>query len=226
MSVLGAAEAAAERPLPQPAQGVDQALAPIQAQAEAIAQGVQGQPLPDWLRLRGSGGPEWPLENQAVVEALLEDARRHLGSTDLTASVCKTLATDCGSDHSAASGPESAHSRPSQLAAHEPVRTYLLFASRSLGKHALRELFALASGRGELRILFRGVDEGESLIGFAASLRRLLEGLDPPPNVLLDPTPFRTYGITAVPTLIALDRDGADWTERARVAGLMHTGWL
>ncbi|MEA3643524.1 MAG: TrbC family F-type conjugative pilus assembly protein, partial [Lamprobacter sp.] len=217
---------AAELMLDQAEQGVDQALAPIRAQAGAIAQGVEGQPLPAWLQVPDQTGMESRFKDHAVLDALLDEARQHLGSADLTASICETLASDCALDSRSSNVPAPADVDPPPLATGAPSRTYLLFASRSLGEAALRELFALASVRPELRILFRGVDEGESLIAFAASLRGLLEGLDPPPNVLLDPTPFRTYGITAVPTLIALERDGTDWTERARVAGLINTGWL
>lgn len=210
----------------QAEQGIDQALAPIRAQAEAIARSIEGQPLPAWLQVPDQTGTESSFKDPAVVDGLLEDARQHLGSADLTASICETLASDCALDGRSSSVPEPADSDPFQPATNAPSRTYLLFASRSLGEAALRELFSLASGRPELRILFRGVDEDESLIAFAASLRGLLEGLDPPPNVLLDPTPFRTYGITAVPTLILLEREGTAWRERARVAGLMSTGWL
>jgi len=211
----------------QAEQGIDQALAPIRAQAQAIAQHVEGQPLAAWLQVPDQTGTESSVKDHAVVvDGLLEDARQHLGSAGLTASICETLASDCALDGSPSNVPEPADSDPSQPATEESSRTYVMFASRSLGEAALRELFSLASGRPELRILFRGVDEGESLIAFAASLRGLLEGLDPPPNVLLDPTPFRTYGITAVPTLILLERDGTNWRERARVAGLMRTDWL
>ncbi len=227
MTVVGAG-AAAEWPMVQAEQGVDQALSPIRAQAQAIAQRVEGQPLPAWLRA------QVPLDRRVQpglnapddLSGLLEDARQHVGSVDRMRSVCSTLGTDCGLDEGASSVSKSAAADPSLRLSPELNRTYLLFASRSLGEASLRELFALASGRPELRILFRGVDEGESLIAFAASLRGLLEGLDPPPNVLLDPTPFRTYGITAVPTLLALDGEGTEWTERARVAGLMSTRWL
>ncbi|WP_200250247.1 TrbC family F-type conjugative pilus assembly protein [Lamprobacter modestohalophilus] len=217
---------ASEQKSDQTEQGIDQALAPIRAQAEAIARSIEGQPLPAWLQAPDQTGTESSFKDPAVVDGLLEDARQHLGSEDLTASICETLASDCALDGRSSSVPEPADSDPFQPTKNAPSRTYLLFASRSLGEAALRELFSLASGRPELRILFRGVDDGESLIAFAASLRELLEGLEPPPNVLLDPTPFRTYGITAVPTLILLEREGTAWRERARVAGLMSTGWL
>ncbi|MFP4280890.1 MAG: TrbC family F-type conjugative pilus assembly protein [Halochromatium sp.] len=207
-------------------QGVDQALAPIRTQAEAIAQAVEGEPLPAWLRVPLQADTELGLPDPSVVEGLLEDARQRLEFVDLSMSVCESLATDCARDDRSSGNSGPAESDSSQRATGELSRTYLLFASRSLGEASLRELFALASGRPELSILFRGVDEGESLIAFAASLRELFNGLDPPPNVQLDPTPFRTYGVTAVPTLIALERDGTDWTKRARVAGLMSTDWL
>ena len=55
------------------------------------------------------------------------------------------------------------------------------------------------------------------------SLKPLLQDLDPPPTVLLDPTPFRTHGITVVPTLVATAADGR---EIARVSGLASSRWL
>ncbi|MEA1053782.1 hypothetical protein U5801_28820, partial [Lamprobacter modestohalophilus] len=170
--------AAAEVTINQDAQGVDQALAPIRAQAQSIAQRVEGQPLPAWLQVPSDLHPQQGLTDPVDLGVVLEDARLHLGSADLTASICETLATDCALDDRSSSVPEPADSNPSQPATGEPSRTYLLFASRSLGEAALRELFSLASGRPELRILFRGVDEDESLIAFAASLRELLEGLE------------------------------------------------
>ena len=211
MTLVGAA---AELTMVQAEQGVDQALSPIRAQAQAIAQRVEGQALPAWLRVPLPTDTDSGLSDHAVMDGLLEDARQRMESAELTASICETLAADCARDDRSPGDSGPADSDPSQPSAREPSRTYLLFASRSLGEAPLRELFRLASGRPELRILFRGVDEGESLIAFAASLRGLLEGLDPPPNVLLDPTPFRTYGITAVPTLLALD--GRDRVDRAR----------
>ena len=72
-------------------------------------------------------------------------------------------------------------------------------------------------------MLFRGIGAGESLLDFMLELRPLLAGLDPPPNVLLDPTPFRRYAITAVPTIVATAPDGS---ELARVSGLASSSWL
>jgi conjugal transfer pilus assembly protein TraW len=198
----------------QAEEGMDQSLAPIRAQAHAIAAEIEGQPLPEWLRASGTG-TSTSMGEVNDVHGLLQDARQHLSDGESQAAVCEALDADCGlprSDGEVAATTESAQ-----------PRTFLVFVSRSLGDVQLRELFALGSGRSDLRILFRGVDEGESLIAFVASLRPLLEGLDPPPNVLLDPTPFRTHDILAVPSLVALGPDGS---EQARVAGLASTRWL
>jgi conjugal transfer pilus assembly protein TraW len=98
-----------------------------------------------------------------------------------------------------------------------------VFASRSLGDGQLRDLFAFAAAQPDTRVLFRGIGADESLLDFLGSLRPLLAGLDPPPNVLLDPTPFRAQAVTSVPTIVATAPDGS---ELARVSGLADTRWL
>ena len=184
------------------------------AQAHAIAAEIEGQPLPEWLRASGTG-TSTSMGDVNDVHGLLQDARQRLSDGESQAAVCEALDADCGlprSDGEVAATTDSAQ-----------PRTFLVFVSRSLGDAQLRELFALGSGRSDMRILFRGVDEGESLIDFVAALRPLLEGLDPPPTVLLDPTPFRTHGIMAVPTLVAT---GSGREEQARVSGLASSRWL
>ena len=198
----------------QAAEGMDQSLAPIRAQAHAIAAEIEGQPLPEWLRASRTG-TSTSMGDLNDVHGLLQDARQRLSDGESQAAVCESLDADCGL-------PRSVGEVATTTGSAQPW-TFLVFVSRSLGDAQLRELFTLGSGRSDLRILFRGVDEGESLIAFVASLRPLLEGIDPPPNVLLDPTPFRTYDILAVPSLVALGPDGS---EQARVAGLASTRWL
>jgi conjugal transfer pilus assembly protein TraW len=86
----------------------------------------------------------------------------------------------------------------------------------------LREIFALASDLPGVRVVFRGVAEGERLMDFIAGIHALLRELDPVPEVVLDPTPFREVGLDVAPVLIARGPEG----ELARVAGLADPAWL
>ncbi len=101
------------------------------------------------------------------------------------------------------------------------TQTITLLVSRALGVAALRDIFATAA-QPEVRVVFRGVAEGEPLIAFIRGIHAELQGLDPMPAVELDPTPFREAGAEAVPLMILSGPDG----EIARVAGLTNPAWL
>jgi conjugal transfer pilus assembly protein TraW len=101
------------------------------------------------------------------------------------------------------------------------VRITVLVSS-SLGEAQLREIFALAAGRPAVHVVFRGVAKDESLKDFVRRVHGLLAGLEPPPDVVIDPKPFRDAGAAVVPLLIATGPDG----EIARVAGLADPAWL
>ncbi|NCA72790.1 MAG: conjugal transfer protein TrbC, partial [Sphingobacteriia bacterium] len=102
-----------------------------------------------------------------------------------------------------------------------PTQTITLLVSRALGAAALRDIFATAA-RPDVRVVFRGVAEGEPLMDFMRAIHAELEGLDPLPTVELDPTPFREACAEAVPLMILSGPDG----EIARVAGLSDPAWL
>ncbi|MFE8032859.1 TrbC family F-type conjugative pilus assembly protein [Thiohalocapsa marina] len=186
--------------------GLDEALHEIRQQASAIERQAQSAPQPSWLD-----------QAQAVSDAMLQD----LEPLAEQAAWITECAVEGGACEASDSGSVSAGTAP----AAQPARTvrFTLYVSRSLGEGQLRELFALAVGDRDTRILFRGVAENESLIGFIGSLQPLLAELEPPPTVLLDPTPFRRDAIATVPTLVA---HGPDGTELARVSGLATTDWL
>jgi conjugal transfer pilus assembly protein TraW len=73
-----------------------------------------------------------------------------------------------------------------------------------------------------VRIAFRGVAEDESLMDFVRQIHGLLAGIEPVPEVVLDPTPFAAAGVDIAPVLLAQGPDG----ELARVAGLADPLWL
>ena len=73
-----------------------------------------------------------------------------------------------------------------------------------------------------MRIVFRGVAEGERLMDFIHAIHAELQGIEPVPSVELDPTPFRQSGADAVPLMLLSGPDG----EIARVAGITDPAWL
>jgi conjugal transfer pilus assembly protein TraW len=94
--------------------------------------------------------------------------------------------------------------------------------SRSLGPAQLKEIFAFAADTPRARVAFRGMAEDESLMDFVRQIHGLLAGIEPVPEVVLDPTPFAAAGMDVVPVLLAHGPDG----ELARVAGLADPLWL
>ncbi|WP_223296654.1 TrbC family F-type conjugative pilus assembly protein [Thiorhodovibrio frisius] len=175
---------------------IDAKLQAIQAGANAILSHIDGQPLPAWLQQANERSSVFATDAETI-------AKRARTIIEEETGFC-------------ASGSESAENPPATI-------TFTLFASRSLGDAQLRDIFLFASGQPETRILFRGIGEDESLLDFMATLKPLLQDIDPPPTVLLDPTPFREYDIESVPTLVATGPDGQ---ELARVSGLASTTWL
>jgi conjugal transfer pilus assembly protein TraW len=179
-------------------EAIDQALRPIRDQAQAIEDRVREGPMPAWLQ-QGTI-PSTPVAD--TVRGIAEDA----------VAVMQSPVRD--TDGAVADRPDG---NARQLV------SFTVFASRSLGDGQLRDLFAFAAAQPDTRVLFRGIGADESLLDFLGSLRPLLAGLDPPPNVLLDPTPFRAQAVTSVPTIVATAPDGS---ELARVSGLADTRWL
>ncbi|NEV60341.1 TrbC family F-type conjugative pilus assembly protein [Thiorhodococcus minor] len=107
--------------------------------------------------------------------------------------------------------------------------TLTILASRALGEAQLRELFAQASGRPEVRVVFRGVAPRESLGAFIRQIHGLLREAsndmdsDALPRIEIDPRPFQTPLVEVAPTLIATDGAGK---EVARVSGISRPDWI
>lgn len=82
--------------------------------------------------------------------------------------------------------------------------TTYVFLSRSLGDHALQDILERASfsNRQDVVLVFRGVPEGMNINEGVAALHKLGEKLNPMPNTVLDPTLFKTYNVTVVPTVV------------------------
>jgi conjugal transfer pilus assembly protein TraW len=126
---------------------------------------------------------------------------------------CRDLGQLCGADTAAAA-----------LAAGQPTTQgviYTVFVTRALGTEALRAIFREAAGA-DVRIVFRGVAPGERLMDAIRAIHALLDGIDPLPNVELDPTPFRDHAVETAPVIVAAGPDGVV----ARVTGLSAPDWL
>lgn len=103
----------------------------------------------------------------------------------------------------------------------KPADGAWLFASRSLGSAALREIFAAASRDG-MTVVFRGVPEGARLADGLRDLQEMAASLDPSPAVILDPGRWREWQVDLAPTLMLVE----DGNPVARVRGMTDPGWL
>lgn len=105
----------------------------------------------------------------------------------------------------------------------------LIFASLSLGEQGVDDLLAAASGIPDAVIVFRGIPEGMNLGEGVKAIQSLASKKDPVPNVVINPTLFKTYNITSVPTIVILEKEVLSEGQpkvRAQVSGLSDSTWL
>ena len=98
----------------------------------------------------------------------------------------------------------------------------MLFISFSLGETTLKGIFEDASGRDDVLLVFRGPKPGQKLPALMADLKRLLKGIDPLPNIVIDPTRFQRWSVTSVPDIV-VEQDGQS---RLHVRGVSSLSWL
>lgn len=111
-----------------------------------------------------------------------------------------------------------------------------VFVSASLGEAALRRIIHENAGRADATLVLRGVKKGENLgkaiLGIQAMVRELNEKTGETVNILIDPTLFETFRITAVPTVVRAKATQPDplrkpeYKEIASVKGLANDQWL
>ena len=111
------------------------------------------------------------------------------------------------------------------------ARTRYIFASRSLGKQALSEIFAEASASPELTVVFQGIPKGTKLPKGFMDLQQLASEFDPVPSIALNPLLFQRHEVSAVPEMMALTE--GEWVDRecrqeirTRVAGITSMSYL
>jgi len=152
------------------------------------------------------------------------DQQRNRGATLIDEAVEKSSEIAIGQG----GGKAEAEQRAAALC---ETRTRYLFASRSLGEAALREIFEEASANPELTIVFQGIPKGTKMPKAFLDLQQLAREFDPMPSVALNPLIFQEHDVRAVPEIMALT-DG-EWKNRkchqdvrTRIAGITSMRYL
>ena len=204
-------------PLAVPATAGDAGLRALREQRVTIDQTLRDAEAPAWL----TPDPASTVHAAgAAVGAAAHDQLR-ADADQPVVEACRDLGQLCGAPVPAATVEPPPTLNAVKGNSVEGVGIMVLVSS-SLGEAQLREIFALAAGRPDVRVVFRGVAQDESLKAFVRRVHGLLAGLAPPPEVVIDPKPFRDADAEVVPLLIASGPAG----EVARVAGLADPAWL
>lgn len=103
-------------------------------------------------------------------------------------------------------------------------RHYVLYASTSLGRTGLLNLFEAAAGRDDVLVVFRGIRDGQRVQEFIREIHGLAQTLDAQrvPSIELDPTRFQNAHIQVVPSLTVEEGDRVV----AKVEGVTDIAWL
>lgn len=105
-----------------------------------------------------------------------------------------------------------------------PSGRVLFFVSHSLGGQGLDDVLHAASLTADSMVVFRGVKDEKNFAKSVLEIQNYATRHTPIANVVLDPTLFRDYGVSKVPTIVYLDSEKAN--EIARVSGLSKPDWL
>lgn len=161
--------------------------------SQAILQALEGQPRPDWLY-----GQSERLDMKRQAQQVLEASQ-----------AIQTEALSTGSESHL---PANLSSKPLTL----------LFVSFSLGDTMLKEIFDEAAGLDDVLLVFRGPKPGQKLPALMADLKRLLKGIEPLPNIVIDPTRFQRWSVASVPDIV-VQQDGK---AHLHVRGVSSLSWL
>ena len=100
----------------------------------------------------------------------------------------------------------------------------LFYVSHSLGMDGLNQVLQIAASTPESLVIFRGVRDADKFAKSIYEIQQYAIKYDPVVNIVIDPTLFRDYGVTKVPTIVYLDEQFQN--ELARVSGLADPRWL
>lgn len=161
--------------------------------SQAILQALEGQSRPDWLN-----GQAEQLDMKRQAQQVLETSQ--------------AIRAEVLSTGSARGLPTTPSNKP----------LILLFVSFSLDDTALKEIFEEAAGRDDVLLVFRGPKPDQKLPALMADLKRLLKGIEPLPNIVIDPARFQRWSVASVPDII-VEQDGK---ARLHVHGVSSLSWL
>jgi len=164
--------------------------------SQTILQALEGQPRPGWLN-----GKSEHLDVKREAQQMLE------ASQAIQTEALSTRST------AVASGLPTTHSN-------KPVT--LLFVSFSLGESVLKSIFEEAAGRDDVLLVFRGPKPGQKLPALMADLKRMLKGIEPLPNIVIDPIRFQHWSVASVPDIV-VEQDGKS---HLHVRGVSSLSWL
>ncbi len=164
--------------------------------SQAILQALEGQPRPDWLN-----GQSEQLDVKRQAQQVFE------ASQAIRADALSTRSTKLASGL-----PTTPSNKPLTL----------LFVSFSLGEPALKGIFEEAADRDDVLLVFRGPKPGQKLPALMADLKRLLKGIEPLPNIVIDPTRFQRWSVASVPDIVVEQEDKS----LLHVRGVSSLSWL
>lgn len=184
----------------------------------------QGSPEAELIREIASiaGDPDHPASFYAAMEAAL---KAHPEVLDRIPDAASRLGTLSAEEDAAQADPNGTGT--------------LVFASFSLGEAELKDLFARNAGKSDVTLVFRGIPDGMTFGEGVKRIQGLAAQFDPMPNVVIDPTLFRRFGIKAVPAVARVrerpgrirarsadgqDRDGPELV--AMASGLHSDVWV
>lgn len=160
--------------------------------SQAILNTLEGQPRPTWL----DSNPHQHDAQRQALDIINRSKPIALGAMSYP------------SDSTPVGQPE------------KPLR--MVFISFSLGESVLKGIFAESSGQDDVLLVLRGPKPGKKLAELLAELKVLLKGIEPVPNIVIDPTRFQKWGVVTVPEMVVEDQGKA----RLRVKGVISLGWL
>jgi conjugal transfer pilus assembly protein TraW len=173
------------------------------SRSRAILDAVGKQPKPAWLETR----PSAPDIRKQAMDALQAAQKPQL----------KASAT--------VSSPGQDGFNPDSGINSDPGRkTFVIYASTSLGEAGLLDILEEAAGRDDVLVVFRGMKPGQKLQQLVREIHALVRrfGEDRQPHVVIDPNRFRHANVTAAPTL-TLEESGR---VLAKVQGITGIQWL
>lgn len=129
-----------------------------------------------------------------------------------------TAATEWAREIADGSLPE----QPTHRVGLEAPGRVLIFASLSVPAETLRALLEQAHAD-DVVVIFRGVPHGATIQTAMKRLHALIPKDQPAPNVVIDPTEFRRYDVTVVPTLVLVRDRGQP---PVVVSGAVTVPWL